>query len=316
VKEAIGHDPWLSFPTLPAVYFAGTKPASLTPEQQLELTFWLSVKDSTSPAVLATYLERYPNEEFAAIALTLAEHYDRKLKAEQAAQEEERKRIEEERKAAEVKRLEEEERMREVAIAEERKRLDESKSSEEARRLEGQQRAELIARAEEPRKAMEEARLAREAARSAEEQRVAAIKSAEEANKAANDAISIKRDTERHTALIRLRLCRKSTNLRDRALLMALGSSPGSDRTAAKTGIAFRLLSRATFHTERREEVQFKDPSLRQEIFVSRIHHRQVPAVTIIPAHCAEGVAREHLATIREGAVEHSRQAAVHRCRS
>jgi hypothetical protein len=49
----------------------------------------------TSPAVLSTYLERYPNGEFAAIARTLAEHYDRKLKAEQAAQEEERKRIEE-----------------------------------------------------------------------------------------------------------------------------------------------------------------------------------------------------------------------------
>lgn len=96
---------------------------------------------------------------------------------------------------------------------------------------------------------------------------------------------------------------------------MALGSSPGSDRTAAITGIAFRLLSRATFHTERREEVQFKDPPPRQEIFVSRIHHRQVPAVTIIPAHCAEGVAREHSATIREGAMEHSRQPAVHRCR-
>jgi hypothetical protein len=89
VKEAIGQDPWLSFPTLPAVYFAGTKPASLTPEQQLELTFWLSVKDSTNPTVLATYLERYPNGQFAAIARTLAEHYDRKLKAEQAAQEEE-----------------------------------------------------------------------------------------------------------------------------------------------------------------------------------------------------------------------------------
>jgi hypothetical protein len=46
---------------------------------------------------------------------------------------------------------------------------------------------------------LEEARLAREAAKAAEEQRVAAIKAAEEATKAANDAISIKRDTERHT---------------------------------------------------------------------------------------------------------------------
>jgi len=28
VKQAIGQDPWLSFPTLPPVYFAGTKPAA------------------------------------------------------------------------------------------------------------------------------------------------------------------------------------------------------------------------------------------------------------------------------------------------
>jgi len=41
VKETIGQDPWLSFPTLPAVYFAGTKPAALTPQQQLELAFWV-----------------------------------------------------------------------------------------------------------------------------------------------------------------------------------------------------------------------------------------------------------------------------------
>jgi hypothetical protein len=199
VKEAIGQDPWLSFPTLPAVYFAGIKPDSLTSEQQVELAFWLSVKDSTSPAVLGTYLERYPKGEFAAIARTLAEHYERKLKAEQAAQEEERKRVEEEEKAAEVKRLEEERRVREAAIVEERKRAEEGKASEKGKRLEEQQRAELVARTEELRKALEEARLAREAAKAAEEQRVAALKAAEEATIAANDAIALKRDTERHT---------------------------------------------------------------------------------------------------------------------
>src|SRR5262249_48147680 len=149
VKQTIGQDPWLSFPTLPAVYFAGTKPAALTPEQQVELAYWLSVKDSTSPAVLATYLKRYPDGEFAEIARTLAEHYERKLKAEQAAQEEERKRIEEERKAADVKRLEEERRAREAAIAEERRRAESSKSSEEARQQERQQRVELAVRTEE-----------------------------------------------------------------------------------------------------------------------------------------------------------------------
>ena len=51
VKEMIGQDPWLSFPSLPAVYFAGTKPP-----EYVETTFWVSVKDSASPAVLNTYL--------------------------------------------------------------------------------------------------------------------------------------------------------------------------------------------------------------------------------------------------------------------
>jgi hypothetical protein len=184
VKEAIGQDPWLSFPTLPAVYFAGTKPASLTPDQQLELTFWISVKDSTSPAMFATYLERYPNGDFAAIARTLIEHYDRKLKAELAAQEEERRRIDEERKTAAVKRLEEERRVREAA------------AGEETSRQEEQQRAELIARTQELRKALEEVRLAREAAKAAEEQRLAAVKASEEATKAADVAIALKRDAE------------------------------------------------------------------------------------------------------------------------
>ena len=165
----------------------------------LGLTFWLSVKDSTNPAVLATYLERYPTGEFSAIARTLADHYDRKLKAEQAAREEEHKRKEDERKAAEVKRLEEERRAREAAIAEDRKRAEEGKSSEEVRRLEEQQRAELVARTEELRKALEEARLAREAAKAAEEQRVEAMKAAEEATKAADEAIALKRDAERHS---------------------------------------------------------------------------------------------------------------------
>jgi uncharacterized caspase-like protein len=70
VKQSIGQDPWLSFPSLPAVYFAGSKPP-----ENLELTFWASVKDSTSPTVLTTYLERYPNGEFAPIARALIDYY-------------------------------------------------------------------------------------------------------------------------------------------------------------------------------------------------------------------------------------------------
>jgi hypothetical protein len=41
-------------------YFVALTPPKPTMEQ-LELTFWMSVKDSTSAAMLGTYLERYPN---------------------------------------------------------------------------------------------------------------------------------------------------------------------------------------------------------------------------------------------------------------
>jgi hypothetical protein len=71
-------------------------------DQQIELTFWASVKDSSNPAVLSTYLERCPAGEFAAIARALIAHYEQQAKAEQARREEEEKRQAEERKAAEV----------------------------------------------------------------------------------------------------------------------------------------------------------------------------------------------------------------------
>src|SRR5262245_25822947 len=189
VKQAIGQDPWLSFPSLPAVYFAGSKPP-----ESIELTFWNAVKDSTIPAVLNTYLERYPNGEFASIARALIEHYERQFKAEQAAREEEQKRQEEARKAAEVKRLEEERRIREATLAEERRRAEEAKNSREAKRAAERERAELVARTEELRKTLEEAQKAKEATRAAEEQRLVALRAAEEATKAAELAIARKKE--------------------------------------------------------------------------------------------------------------------------
>jgi len=186
VKQTIGQDPWLSFPSLPAVYFAGSKPP-----ENVELTFWTSVKDSINPAVLNTYLERYPNGEFAPIARALIEHYERQLKLELAAREGERKRQEEEMKAEEAKRLEL--RAGEVALAEERKRAEEAKNIEESQRLE----REILVRNEELRKALEDVRAAREAAKIAEEQRLAAATAAEKAAKTAEQALAAKRDAER-----------------------------------------------------------------------------------------------------------------------
>ena len=60
VNREIGQNPWISASTLPEVYFAGKKPEGSTPEQQMEMAFWASVKDNNDPAVLKTYLERYP----------------------------------------------------------------------------------------------------------------------------------------------------------------------------------------------------------------------------------------------------------------
>jgi len=104
VKRTIGQDPWLSFPSLPAVYFAGARPP-----ENVEMTFWASVKDSKSPTILNMYIERYPDGEFAPLARALIGHYERQLQVEQAAREEERRRQEEVRKSAEVKRFEERE---------------------------------------------------------------------------------------------------------------------------------------------------------------------------------------------------------------
>jgi len=183
VKQTIGQDPWLSFPSLPAVYFAGTKPT-----ENVELTFWAAVKDSTSSAALNIYLQRYPNGEFASIARALIERYERQLKAEQAALAEERRRHEELRVAVEVKSLEEAKHIREVALEEERKRAEETKDVVEMKRIEAQQRAELVARTEELRKAQEAVQAAREVATAAEQQRLAAVKAAEEAKEAVKTA--------------------------------------------------------------------------------------------------------------------------------
>jgi hypothetical protein len=171
-------------------------PAAPQSGPDIELEFWASVKDSTSPAVLGTYLERYPDGEFAPIARALIEHYERQLKAEVAAREQERKRLEEEKKAAEVKRLEEARRAREAALAEERWRAQEAKNAAEAKLVEEKQRAEWLARTEELKKALEEMRLAREAATTAEKQRLAAVEEAKQATKAAKETIARKREAD------------------------------------------------------------------------------------------------------------------------
>jgi uncharacterized caspase-like protein len=172
--------------------------------QEVELEFWASVKDSKAPAVLRTYLDRYPDGEFAPIARTLIDHYDRQLKAEIAEREEARRRQEEERITAAVRRIEEERRQREAVLTEERKRAEEAKNASEAKLVEDKQRAEWLTQTEELRKLTEQMRQSSEALAAAERQRLHAVKQAEDAKKAAEQAIADKRDAEKNPGAQRL----------------------------------------------------------------------------------------------------------------
>lgn len=51
---------------------AANSPGTLTFAQRAELAFWNSVKDSSDPALLRSYLEQYPRGAFAALAKVLA----------------------------------------------------------------------------------------------------------------------------------------------------------------------------------------------------------------------------------------------------
>lgn len=186
------------------VQSAKTKPAAT---REIELLFWSSVKDSTSPAVLRTYLDRYPKGEFATIARALIQHYEQQAKLSLAAREEESRRQEEARKDAEIKRLELERRARETALAEERIRARRAKDELEVKRIEERERQEHVARQEQLRKAQEQARIAKEAAKAAEQDRLAAARSAEKAAKAATAEIAAKK---------------KATKSKDTAKLAAL----------------------------------------------------------------------------------------------
>jgi hypothetical protein len=162
--------------------------------QQVELEFWGSVKDSTSPGVLRTYVERFPDGEFVPVARALIEHYEQRLKVEEAAREEARRRQDEERKLAEVKRLEEQRRAQDAAPA--KAGRDEGRGSQQEKLAEQKRRADQLAHTNELRKALEEVRIAREAATKAEQQRLAALKAAQDATKAAERAIEAKRVSE------------------------------------------------------------------------------------------------------------------------
>jgi hypothetical protein len=74
VKQTIGQDPWLSFPTLPAVYLAGKQTA-----EEIEVAFWQSVKESRTPEEISTYRTRYDGQ-FAPLARALIAHFEQQAK--------------------------------------------------------------------------------------------------------------------------------------------------------------------------------------------------------------------------------------------
>jgi len=165
VKQEINQDPWLSFPTLPAVYFGGLKVETTNPERAAEAAAWAAVKDSSDPAALLTYLDKYPNGEFAALARRLIELQDRTRAAEKALSEQSRQR--EELRKAEAARLE-----AEAAVRDSERQAALAKQSEELKRTQ------------------EDARKAREALAKAEQEREAARKAAQEAKSAADKALA------------------------------------------------------------------------------------------------------------------------------
>ena len=77
VKQTNGQDPWLSFPSLPPVYFAGkpdaaAAPPTAPPGLQAYLSeaaeAWDRTKDSTNIAVLEAFISRYINTYYAELA--------------------------------------------------------------------------------------------------------------------------------------------------------------------------------------------------------------------------------------------------------
>ena len=183
VKQTIGQDPWLSFPTLPPVYLAGKQTA-----EEIEFAFWQSVKDSQTPEEISTYLTRYPDGQFAALARALIAHFEQQARAEKARLIEKQREEEEARRTAELQRLAEEQRARELEVVTLRREAEKKANAEAVRQFESQREAEALLYAEKMRKALEEVRVAREMAKAAEEQRLAAVRAAAEATQAAEAA--------------------------------------------------------------------------------------------------------------------------------
>lgn len=129
-------------------------------DKEMEIAFWNAIKDSKSPDLLQTYVDRFPHGTFAGLARALMNQAEK----EKAANQDVARRDDELKRAEEAK-----------LAAEQQKRDAERKTAE----------AKLTA---ELRKAQEDAKKAREALLVAEKEREIAVKSADAARKVQQDA--------------------------------------------------------------------------------------------------------------------------------
>lgn len=173
--------PWENSALTAKFYFIFPPSPGPTGEQQMEMQFWDSVKNSSNPSVLKSYLSKYPNGTFAPLAHALIDQFEKQI-------EEQRTLKEQENKAAELRRLEEEGKAHQSQLEEKKKESDDSQNAGKTKRDEEQRIAEERKHAEELKKAWEDVRIAQETAKAAIEQRKAAEKAAEAARREAQAA--------------------------------------------------------------------------------------------------------------------------------
>ena len=139
----------------------------------VELKYWDSVKDTKDPALLKTYLQRYPKGKFAPLAGVLIEKYEKQIKEQERA-----------RKALAQRKAEEEKKQQ---------RADGAQRAVERKKIEARQAKEL-------REARAEAKRTKAALKRAEEKRLAAQRAADKARldkeRAEKAALNARRKTQ------------------------------------------------------------------------------------------------------------------------
>jgi uncharacterized caspase-like protein len=120
----------------------------LTFSQQAEMAFWNSVRDSRDPAIIRTYLKKFPEGTFAELAVALIDaiEKDRRQSAEADARQAELRQAEAERTQADAKRQEAEKRAAMAEAAKQKEALKDAQqklaAAQEAARIADQKRRE------------------------------------------------------------------------------------------------------------------------------------------------------------------------------